>query len=119
MADIPKPPIGAVSAAILVALDSVWGAGELGAAASVVGSVGIPFMMASVGALCFVTVTFLQRFTEGDSWGAAVAKGLACGVLAGLPFPVMGTGAGAILLGWLGLHRLGGGESKQLPPPRS
>lgn len=120
MADIPKPPIGPVSAVILTTLDGLWGAGELGAASTVVGAVSIPFLSVSVGALCFFTVSFLQRYVEGDSWGAALAKGFACGVLAGVPFPVMGTGAGAVLLGWTGLSRLtGGSESKQLPPPRN
>lgn len=108
--NVPKAPISAISAAILVALDSVWGAGELGATSTVVGAVSVPFLSASVFFLCFLTVTFLQRYIEGDGWGASLAKGLACGVLAGVPFPVMGTASGAALLGWAGLHRLGAGR---------
>jgi len=113
--NLPKAPLGAVSAAILVALDSIWGTAELGATASIVGSVGVPFLAASVFVLCGTTVTFLQRYVEGDGWGASIAKGLACGILAGVPFPVMGTGAGAVLLGWAGINRLGGGKSE---PPK-
>jgi hypothetical protein len=121
MSAIPKPPISAVSAAILVALDSVWGAGELGATATVVGTASVPFLSFSLGLLCFLTVTFLQRFIEGDGWGAALAKGLACGVLAGVPLPIMGTGLGAALLGWAGLRGLTKGNAqeeapKELPP---
>jgi hypothetical protein len=105
---LPKPPVGVTSTLILVALDGVWGAGEI---ASV--GLAVPVLSASIFVLCGVTVTFLQRFIEGDGWGASVAKGLACGILAGVPFPVMGTGAGVGLLGWAGLRQLGGGEEKK------
>lgn len=110
---IPKAPISAISAAILIALDGVWGTAEVGATSTVVGSVSVPFLSASVFALCFLTVTFLQRFVDKDEWGSALAKGLACGILAGVPFPVMGTTTGAALLGWTGIRQLSSGNSEK------
>jgi hypothetical protein len=74
-----------------------------------------------IAATGFLTTMFVQRYLAKDSWGASVAKGLVMGIIAGVPFSVMGTASGGILLAWAGLHEwiklpLGKNQPQQLPP---
>jgi hypothetical protein len=73
----------------------------------------------TVGGIGFLSTLFVQRYMAKDGWGAAVAKGLVMGVLAGVPYQVTGTAVGLPLLAWAGLHqwiRLPGGKPQgQLP----
>lgn len=103
---IPAPPVHPLSALVTMMLDAVWGVGDFS-------GLLIPLMSLVTGTLCFVSVLAVQRAVAKDSWGAAFARALVLGVLAGVPFMVMGTAAGAFLLGWAGLRglsRLGDGR---------
>ena len=55
--------------------------------------------------LGFSATTLMQRFLAKESWGAATAKGLVMGIVAGVPYPVVGTVIGAPLLIWAGAHQ--------------
>jgi hypothetical protein len=100
------PPIHALSALILVAVDSLWAVFDW---APPIWPVAIPF--------CFVTVfmpTFLiQKFLRKDSNGRALTFATILAVLAAIPTPITGTPIGLALLAWTGLGKLfGKGPSK-------
>jgi hypothetical protein len=93
------PPIHALSALILAAVDSLWAVFEW---APPLWIVAIP--------LCFLAVavpTFLvQKYLKQDSNGKAVTFASLLGVLAAIPMPITGTAVGVSLLAWTGLGKL-------------
>ncbi len=97
---IPKPPLHPLSSAVTLALDAIFGFSES------IMPFSLPITMAVVFCACTISVTLIEKNIAHDSLGAAFAKGFAMGILAGLPYPVMGTAAGTIFLGWSGLSRL-------------
>lgn len=104
---VPPAPIHPLAALVTVILDNVFGTVEL------LNPLAILFtsvIVATVGALC---ATLIQRYLAQEDWGKAVAKGVAMGIIAGVPFPVTGTAFGVPLLAWAGLH-----EWIKLPPKR-
>jgi hypothetical protein len=105
---IAAPPVHPVSAFITLMMDALWGAAETGSTATVVGVVALPLLVLITGFTTFVGVFSAQKFLAGDGWGASFAKAFALGVLAGVPFPVMGTGVGALFLAWSGLRGVAG-----------
>lgn len=98
-------PIHALSALILVAVDSLWAIFDF-----------LPPVWIAAIPLCFLAVavpTFLiQRHLKGDSAGRALAFSILLGVLAAIPTPVTGTPVGLGLLAWSGLGKL----FKRSPP---
>ena len=93
------PPIHALSALILAAVDSLWAVFEW---APPLWIVAIP--------LCFLAVavpTFLiQKYLKRDGNGRAVTFATLLGVLAAIPMPITGTAVGVSLLAWTGLGKL-------------
>ena len=93
------PPIHALSALVLAAVDSLWAVFEW---APPLWIVAIP--------LCFLAVavpTFLiQKYLKHDSNGKAVTFATLLGVLAAIPLPITGTAVGISLLAWTGLGKL-------------
>lgn len=114
---IPGPPIHFLAALATILLDWVWGIPDLSI-------ILIPIIIVLAGSTGLLTVTLIQRFVAGDPWGAALAKGLVMGIVAGVPFMVTGTAIGSLLLGWAGLSagsrmlggRAPGGGTVTLPP---
>ncbi len=95
---IPPPPVYPLAALVTVVLDNVFGVLEL------VDPLLILFTSMIVATFGTVSTTLIQRYLGKDGWGKAVAKGLAMGIIAGVPFPVTGTAIGVPLLAWAGLH---------------
>lgn len=71
--------------------------------------------MMALGILNFATVTLVQHFVAGEKWGSSIAKGMVFGIIAGVPYPVVGTVVGTPLLVWAGIHQF---RQRQLPPPQ-
>lgn len=96
---IAAPPLHPLAAFAIIALDGFFGVFE----------VLDPFLLAitsvTIGILGFSATTLVQRFLAKEDWGAAVAKGLVMGIIAGVPYPVVGTAIGAPLLIWAGVHQ--------------
>jgi len=92
-----------LSAFITVVLDRLWLTFELPTTFS---GVGLVLTSVALGLLCFIIVTLTQRFVADDGWVAAAAKGLVMGVVAGVPYPVIGTTVGAPLAGWSGIQAI-------------
>ena len=113
---IAPPPIHPLAALTTIVLDNVFGMIEL-----VPGAVAVTSFV--VGGIGFLTTTLIQRHLAKDEWGAAVAKGLVMGVLAGVPYQVTGTAVGIPLLAWAGASKwiklpALRGRSSDLPPSR-
>jgi hypothetical protein len=95
---ISAPPIHPLAALITVVLDNVFGALEL------IDPLMILFTSVILAAFGTLSTTLIQRYLARDGWGKAIAKGMAMGIIAGVPFSVTGTALGIPLLAWAGLH---------------
>ena len=93
------PPIHALSALLLVAVDNLWNLAEWVVVDWVV---TIPLSFLSVA----IPVFFLQRHLKRDSVGRATAIALLLGVLAAVPTSITGTPVGLGLLAWSGLSKV-------------
>ena len=94
-------PIHALSALILVAVDSLWIPGEFLMPAWIV---AIPACFAAV----FVPTYLIQRHLRNDSKGRALTFATILAVLAAIPTPITGTPVGLGLLAWTGLGKVFG-----------
>jgi hypothetical protein len=99
-------PIHALSALILVAVDSLWAIFDW---VPPVWIVAIPACFAAV----FVPTYLIQRHLKNDSKGRAATFATMLAVLAAIPTPVTGTPVGLGLLAWTGL-----GKMFRRPPPK-
>ncbi len=93
------PPIHALSALVLAAVDSLWAIFEW---APPLWLIAIPLCFIAV----FVPSFLIQRYLKQDGTGRAAAFATLLAVLAAIPLPVMGTAAGLSLLAWTGLGKL-------------
>lgn len=93
------PPIHALSALILVAVDSMWAIFDWVPPFWVV---AIPACFAAV----FVPTYLIQRNLKKDSKGRALTFAAILAVLAAIPTPITGTPVGFGLLAWTGLGKL-------------
>lgn len=93
------PPIHALSALILVAVDSLWAVFDW---LPPVWLVAIPGCFLAV----FVPTYLVQKHLRRDSHGRALAFATVLAVLAAIPTPITGTPVGLGLLAWTGLGRL-------------
>ena len=92
-------PIHALSALILVAVDSLWAVFDFLPALWII---AIPLCFLAVFVPCFL----IQKYLKHDSNGRAFALATLLGVLAAIPTPVTGTSIGIGVLAWSGLARL-------------
>lgn len=92
-------PIHALSALILVAVDSLWAVFDWLPPAWIV---AIPACFAAV----FVPTYLIQRHLKNDSAGRAITFASILAVLAAIPTPITGTPVGLGLLAWTGLGKL-------------
>ncbi len=113
---VPPAPVHPLSSLVTIVLDLLWKGMEAGATLSVVAAAGVIPLILISGAACFAAVLIIQRYVDHDSWGMAIAKASAMGIVAGVPFFVTGTVAGSVLLGWAGLHNFELLVRRQLPP---
>jgi hypothetical protein len=93
------PPIHALSALAMVAVDSLWAVAIWEPPAWIL---MIPLCFAAT----FVPVYFIQRHLKKDSSGRALGFASLLAVLAAVPFAVTGTPVGLGLLAWSGLGKL-------------
>ena len=92
-------PIHALSALILVAVDSLWAVFDW---LPPIWIVAIPGCFLAV----FIPTYLIQRHLSNDSRGRALAYATILAVLAAIPTPVTGTPVGFALLAWTGLGKL-------------
>ena len=94
-------PIHALSALILVAVDSLWAIFDF---APPIWIVAIPFCFAAT----FIPSFLIQRHLKKDSSGRALTFATVLAVLAAIPTPITGTPIGVGLLAWTGFGKLFG-----------
>ena len=99
-------PIHALSALILVAVDSLWAVFDW---VPPVWTVAIPGCFIAV----FIPTFLIQKHLKQDSNGRAAAFAAVLAVLAAIPTPITGTPVGLGLLAWTGLGKIFG-----RPPPK-
>jgi hypothetical protein len=104
---IPPAPIHPLAALITIVLDNFFGVFEI------IDPLLLLLSSLIIGVVGAVTTTLIQRYLAKDEWGSSVAKGVAMGVVAGVPFQVVGTAVGVPLLAWAGLHQW---VKRPLPP---
>ena len=100
----PKPspegsPIHALSALILVSVDSLWAIFDW---LPPIWPIAIPLCFLGV----FLPTLVIQKNLKQDSTGRALAFAFVLGVLAAIPTPISGTPIGLGLLAWTGLGRI-------------
>ena len=99
MTDERRPPLHPLAALTIIALDGIFGTVEI------IDPLLMVFTCVGVGFLGFASTTLVQRNLAHEGWGTAMTKGLVMGILAGVPYPILGTAIGAPLLIWAGVHR--------------
>lgn len=104
--EMAAPPLHVLSSITTMALDWVWFMVELPATLSIALLPGLLPLSLALGALNLTAVTLIQHFLEKETWGIALAKGVAMGIIAGVPYPVFGTAIGAPLAIWGGFREL-------------
>ena len=95
---IPPSPVHPLSAFITIVIDRLWSTFEITAIS--------PIILLTF-ATWFVSVLLSQRFISHDDWGSSFAKGVGMGIVAGVPYSVIGTFSGIVLMGWAGIHKAG------------
>ena len=93
-----SPPVHALSALVLVAVDNLWNLAEW---VVVDWIITIPLSFVTV----FVPVFLLQKYLKKDSNGRAAALATLLAVLAAIPTSITGTPVGLGLLAWTGLRK--------------
>ena len=93
------PPIHALSALVLAAVDSLW---AVFAWEPPLWIVAIPLCFLAV----FVPSFLIQRHLKHDGNGRALTFATLLAVLAAIPIPITGTAVGVSLLAWTGLGKL-------------
>ncbi len=106
LSSIPESPVHFLSALVVIALDFVWSFLEGAVSLSIVGLLFVPFLSICIAGITFASVTLIQFYIAKDTVGQALAKGVALGILAGVPYMIMGTVVGIPLLTWSGLNQL-------------
>ena len=106
-------PVHPLAVILVLVLDYAWTLVEGGATLTGVGLIAEPVLILVLAIVAFIGVLLTQKSVAHDTFGAATAKAFVLAVVAAVPFPVMSTAVGSILLAWAGLstlklHRTGG-----------
>lgn len=101
-----EPPLHVLSSIVTIALDWVWFIVEVPATLSIAGLPALLPLSLTLATLNLAAVTLIQHFMSGEKWGVAAAKGVAMGIISGVPYPVFGTAIGAPLALWGGFNEL-------------
>jgi len=94
----PRPPIHYVGCVLTIILDWLWFLVELTESFSIERLSAIFAIIAGAFITCFIAVSLVQRFMAHDGWGNSITKGLVMGLAAGVPYPVVGTFVGVVLI---------------------
>jgi hypothetical protein len=104
---VPEPPVHLLSTIVTLVLDYMWAVPEFGILALRSSRITAPVMiilMLALGVICFFAVFLVQYFVAHDTFGPAFAKAFVMSVVAAVPYPVISTVIGIVLLGWAGVH---------------
>jgi hypothetical protein len=94
----PRPPIHYVGCVLTIIFDWLWFLVELTESFSIERLSAIFTIIVGAFITCFIAVTLIQRFMAHDGWKNSITKGLVMGIAAGVPYPVVGTFVGVVLI---------------------
>jgi glucose-6-phosphate-specific signal transduction histidine kinase len=94
----PRPPIHYLSCILTIILDWIWFLAELMESFSMESVPRILVIIAGVFITCFIAVAIVQRYWAHDRWKGSLLKGAIMGLAACVPYPVVGTFVGVVLL---------------------
>jgi len=94
----PRPPIHYLSCILTIILDWIWFLAELMQSFSMESVPRILIIIAGVFITCFLAVAVVQRYWAHDRWKGSLLKGAIMGLAACVPYPVVGTFVGVVLL---------------------
>lgn len=94
----PRPPIHYIGCVLTIILDWAWFPAELTQPFSIENLPRILGIIAGVFITCFLAVSVVQRYRASDSWRRSLYKGMLMGLATCVPYPVVGTFVGVVLL---------------------
>ncbi|AAQ58406.1 hypothetical protein CV_0730 [Chromobacterium violaceum ATCC 12472] len=107
--ELSKSPVHLLSAIVTLAADKLWDVMLLDMAKAMPLQEKTRFFLLS-GLLLFsfigLSAALTQLWVDKDSLGMALAKGVAMGILAGLPYSFGSTELGLLFIGWSGINEL-------------
>ena len=109
----PRPPIHYAGCVLMIILDWAWFLVELTQSFSMESLPRILGIIAGVFITCFLAVVGVQRYTAHDSWKSSLLKGFIMGLAASVPYPVVGTFVGVVLLATARIHWRAPSEEEQ------
>jgi hypothetical protein len=109
----PKPPIHYIGCVLTIILDWAWFPVELMQSFSIENLSRILGTLAGVFITCFIAVVVIQRYSSHDSWRSSLSKGSIMGLAAFVPYPVVGTFAGVVLLATARIYWRAPSETEQ------
>jgi hypothetical protein len=92
------PPIHYTSSVLTIILDWVWFLVEVFQSFSVEYLLRTVVIIGGAFITCFAAVAVVQRYMAHDSWKSSFLKGAIMGFSACIPYPVVGTFVGVVLL---------------------
>lgn len=99
-----RPPIHYLSCILTIVLDWIGFLAELTHSFSMESLPGFLGIIAGVFITCFLAVAVVQRYWARDRWKSSLSKGAIMGLAAGVPYPVVGTFVGVVLLATARIH---------------
>ena len=93
-----RQPVHASGCIFIIALDWLWFLVELAGPFTSRGFWASTAIVAAVFVTGFVPVMLIQRLMTHDEWGRSFVKGALMGIALCIPYPVVGTFVGVILL---------------------
>jgi hypothetical protein len=109
LSPVSRSPIHLLSALVTVSVDKLWERMLLDMAKTMPLQEKESFFL-YVGLLLLIattlSITLTQYMVDKDTLGISLAKGLALGVLAGLPYSFSSTEMGLFFIGWSGINEL-------------
>jgi hypothetical protein len=93
-----RPPIHSMSCVLTIILDWVWFLAELIQPFSLESVPRILGIITGIFITCFLAVAVVQRYAARDRWRSSLLKGVIMGLAACVPYPVVGTFVGVVLL---------------------
>jgi hypothetical protein len=93
-----RQPIHPSGCILIIALDWLWFMVELAGPFGSRGFWASAAIVAAVFVTGFVPVMLIQRLMTHDEWGKSFVKGALMGIALCIPYPVVGTFVGVILL---------------------
>lgn len=107
--ELSKSPVHLLSSIVALGTDKLWDVLLLDMAKNMVVPDKLRFLLLAGLLLLLFTaasVALTQRCVEKDELGMSLAKGLALGILSGVPYSFGTTELGLIFIGWSGINEL-------------